>query len=296
MAKINPYEVANNFIIEKLEKGVCPWKRPWACVNGEFNTFYNFISKKPYRGINPFILSTAMYDYSTPYFLTYNQCKKLGGTLIKGSKGFPVLFFSWIKKKDENGKETKSTFPMLKYFNVFNVEQCEGLDLSKVQQVAEDEASEFNSISECEEIIENYENGPTITSGGNEAYYKNGIDTVNLPKKENFNNEESYYCTMFHELVHSTGNHKRLDREFGKSFGDVKYSKEELIAEMGSCFLSSVAGISEMVIDNQASYIANWLKALKNDPKLLVQASGMAQKAANHILGKTVEYTETKAK
>ena len=293
MAKVSAFDVITNFIVEQLEKGVIPWKRPWACKNGDFNTFYNFISKKPYRGINPFVLSTAMYDYSTPYFLTYNQCKKLGGQVIKGSKGFPVVYFNWINKKDNEGNETKQKFPMLKYFNVFNVEQCENLDLSKVQEVA-DEEIEFNSIEECENILENYENGPRITSGGNEAYYQNGSDTVNVPKKENFKSEEGYYSIMFHELVHSTGNHKRLDREFGKNFGDVKYSKEELVAEMGSCFLSSVSGISEMVIENQTSYIDNWLKALKNDSKLLVSASSQAQKAVNHILGKTVEYAEAK--
>ena len=293
-SKFNVYDVVNNFIIDKLENGVAPWLKPWECKNGDFNTFYNFISKKPYRGINPFILSTAMYDYSTPYFLTYNQCKKLGGTVKQGSKGFPVVYFNFINKKDSDGNETKDTFPMLKYFNVFNVEQCEDLDLSKIQSVADEEENEFDLIQECETIIENYDNAPRITSGGHEAYYQNGSDTVNLPTKENFKTEEGYYCTMFHELIHSTGSHKRLDREFGKSFGDNKYSKEELVAEMGSCFLSSVAGISEIVIDNQASYIANWLKALKNDNKLLVQASGLAQKAANHILGKTVEYAESK--
>jgi len=279
MSKINAFDVVNNYIIEKLESGVIPWKRPWACKNGDFNTFYNFISRKPYRGINPFVLSTAMYDYSTPYFLTYNQCKKLGGQVIKGSKGFPVVYFNWIIQKNENGEDTKQKFPMLKYFNVFNVEQCENLDLSKIQEVADEEEIELGNIEECELIIENYENGPRITSGGNEAYYQNGSDTVNLPRKENFKTEEGYYCTMFHELVHSTGNHKRLDRVFGKNFGDTKYSKEELVAEMGSCFLSSVAGITEMVIDNQASYINNWLKALNNDKKLLVSASGMATKS-----------------
>jgi len=147
----------------------------------------------------------------------------------------------------------------------------------------------FNPIQACENIVKNYIGKPTIGFGAR-ACYQTFRDNIIMPKPETFNNPEVYYSTLFHELAHSTGHEKRLNRfknnSSSLSFGSTTYAKEELIAEMTSSFLCNLAGINNQVIDNQASYIASWLKALKNDSKLVIVVTSKAQKAFDYIIGK----------
>jgi len=272
------YEIVTNKILESLENGEVPWHKPWK-VAYNVRMPHNLVSKKAYRGINVFLLAFAPYD--SPYWLTFNQCKKLGGTIKKGEKSRLVVFWKIYDKEvetDDGSTEMQKRY-ILRYYNVFNTEQCEDLDLSKVQN--DIDQIEFNPIEECEAIVENMPNRPVIKHEQQRAFYRRSEDFVNLPKKNSFDNEEEYYSTSFHELAHSTQHEDRLNRPKEE---DNAYSKEELVAEMASAMLCGVAGIENKIIDNSAAYIQNWSKKFKDNVKLVVEAAQKAQKAADYIL------------
>jgi len=282
------YEKVTNVIIKKLETGVIPWQKPW---NGKAFQPKNLISKRDYRGFNNFLLNCS--GFEQPGWISFKQCKKLGGLIKKGAGAMPVTFFELKNYADEDGKIQK--YPFIKYYNVFNLEQTEGLEHLLVDPYVKQ--IDFNPIPECEIIISNYKVCPEIVHKEQQAYYRPSEDVINIPKKDSFRTVEEYYATLFHEATHSTGHEKRLNRRNSKEariFGDSKYSKEELVAEMGATMLCSIAGIENKTIDNSAAYIKSWLSALKNDQKLLIQAGTRAQQACDHILNRTYgEYNDT---
>ena len=275
------YEMITDKIIEQLEKGTVPWRLPW---NGYIKGFpQNFTSKKEYRGINIFLLKLAM--RSTPYWVTFKQAADLKGRVKKGEKGFPVVFWKWLESTDKETGEKKQV-PLLRYYTVFNLDQCEGIELPEIDQP---ETREFSPIEKAEKIIADMPNRPIINHNEARAYYRPSADMVNMPKKELFLTDAEYYSTMFHELAHSTGHISRLNRESelkNHMFGSADYSKEELIAEMGAAFLCAESSIENETIENSAAYIAGWLRKFKDDKKILIQAAGKAQKAADYILNK----------
>ena len=281
MNKKDIYEIVTEQIIAQLEAGTVPWRKPWKAENG--GNPANFISRKPYRGINWFLLGFA--PYASPYWLTFKQATSLGGAVRKGEKGTPIVFWNWVDSKTEKRADgTPKKIPFLKYFTVFNVEQCEGLTLDAAPAQA---MPEFNPIEAAEKIVAEMPKAPRINHGGGRAFYRPSDDSVTMPARESFDAEGNYYSVLFHELTHATGHESRLNRsgitELA-AFGDACYAKEELVAEMGAAFLSAASGINN-TIETSAAYIAAWLKALKDDPKLVVQAAAQAQKAADFILG-----------
>jgi len=173
---------------------------------------------------------------------------------------------------------------MLRYYNVFNVSQCDGINVPDTETQP---TIDFNPIEEAEKIVANMTKVPRITHIEQQAYYNRSSDHVNMPQKETFKGEAEYYSTLFHELTHSTGHESRLGRFQNQvsKFGDSNYAKEELIAEMGASYLCAMAGIVDRTIDNSAAYIANWLTKLRNDKKLVVSAAGKAHAACDYILG-----------
>ena len=263
-------------IIELLnnEDALPPWKKGWSSLGDP----RNINSKTNYRGLNRWLLS--MTPYSDPRYITYEQAKKLGGNVKKGEKGWPVSF--WVFP-DEDAK-AKGKHPFCKGYTVFNVTQCEGLDIPDLIK----EEKPVDRIDRCENVLSNFENPPSIDNKGDRAYYSPSNDEVTIPEIKFFKSSEEYYATLFHELGHSTGHESRLNRkgivEFDK-FGSEQYSKEELVAEFTSAMLSSHCGI-DCLIENSASYIQGWLKALKNNPEILVEASRNAQKAFDYIIEK----------
>jgi antirestriction protein ArdC len=277
------YDMVNDMIIERLEKGIIPWRKPW--VAGA-DMPMNFISKKPYRGVNVFML--GIQGYTSPYWVTFKQAKSKGGQVKKGEKSTPIIFWKWMRFEDKETGEMKQV-PFLRFYRVFNTEQCDGLKVPTV-----DLPDNFSPIDEAQAIVDGMPNAPETTHKEAKAYYAPTEDRVNMPPTENFKNPESYYCTRFHEMAHATGHKSRLNRdEVTKRtvrFGDSDYSLEELVAEMTSAMLCQKAGIGSEVIDNQAAYIQGWLKKLKNDRKLLVKAGGRAQKAFDYILGDYKEF------
>lgn len=282
------YEIITDRIAKTLEAGTVPWHKPWK-VAGQPDC--NLVSGKPYRGINVWLTlaSTLEFSFTSPYWLTFKQCQGLGGRVKKGEKGTPIVFWNFkeIVEEAKDGNEAKvKKIPMARYYTVFNADQCEGLE--KHIPKPEWEGKPFNPIAEAEKIVAGYQGKPAITEGGARACYSPSRDTVTMPPRQAFDSPAEWYSTLFHELTHSTGHASRLAREGvveNHFFGDEAYSKEELIAEMGAAFLSGMAGIENATVNNSAAYIAHWLKALKNDPKLIIQAASAAQKAADLILG-----------
>lgn len=277
------YSIITDRIVEALENGVVPWQKPWSGGNGIAR---NLISKKAYQGVN--VIMTGLQAFDSEYWLTFNQCKKLGGNIIKGSKGTPVIFWKFLDKTNaDTGKADK--IPMLKYYTVFNATQTEGIEYPKPDR----DTKENNPLQSCEKIINEMPLGmPKVFHEQQRACYYPVQDRINMPKKETFKGSHEYYSVLFHELVHSTGHEKRLKREGITelvNFGSHTYSKEELVAEIGASFLNGEAGILNHVFENSTAYINSWLNKLRNDKKFIVTAAGQAQKAANYLLNITYE-------
>lgn len=281
------YDIITNQIIEMLEAGTVPWHKPWSAVGGPAN----LVSKKAYRGINVFMLEfTALKkDYSSNYWLSYKQAQKMKGQVRKGEKSTMVIFWRWLEREDkETGEITH--FPMLRYYRVFNAEQVdwpEGFEIPTPEL-----PDNYSPIEQADTIIANMPNAPSIEHNGSCASYNPRIDRVRLPPQASFDNTEAYYSTVYHELVHSTGHAKRLcrftlDELANATEGGEFHCNEELIAEMGAAMLCGITGIEMAIIDNSAAYIASWLRRLRNDKRLVVQAAGQAQKAADCIQGIT---------
>jgi len=276
------YEIITNKIIESLEKGVIPWHKPWIGAGIP----KNFVTKKPYRGINPFILS--LYDFSCEYWLTMKQINALSGRVRKGEKSALVVFWKWINIKEENssGETAIKEIPFLRYYHVFNIEQTEGIEWKKDLP----QPRQIDNLEHCEDIFANMSNKPKIEQNKAKACYLPPADCIYMPAKESFFSAEGYYATLYHELIHSTGHASRLNRPEivgSVSFGDEPYGKEELVAELGAAFLCGYAQIETAVIENSAAYIQSWLKVLKNDARLVIHAAAKAQRAADYILNRT---------
>jgi antirestriction protein ArdC len=283
------YQVITDRIVSMLESGQIPWERSWSTLGGAPRSF---VSKKAYRGINTWMLGCSHYD--SPFWLTFNQAKAKGGKVRKGEKGTPVVFWKRWKTKDKQSGEEK-IIPMLKMYYVFNANQVEGIEFP----TPEARNPEAQPLETCETIVNGFATRPTINKGFGRACYIPSADRVEMPHVVQFNSEEEYYSVLFHELIHSTGHKDRLNRfaqenNTNHSFGSTSYAKEELVAEMGAAFLCGHAGIMNRTVQNSAAYIQGWLKSLKNDKKLVVQAAGQAQKASDLILGVTWDSTGEK--
>jgi antirestriction protein ArdC len=269
------YEIITERIIEKLEQGTIPWRKPWA----EIGYPKNLISGKEYKSIN--VLLLVCQGYTSPYWLSMNQCLKLGGSKKAGEKPTIITFRKQITFSNNEGDEvTEKTIPFLRYYRMFNTEQCTGLKIPVIET-----NTDFKPIEQCELIIDNMPNKPDITHTENYAYYNPTLDYINIPKQEMFTHSEEYYSTLFHELGHSTMQHSRCNRTIAIKDKD-QYGKEELTAEITATFLCNRAGIEQKTLDNSASYIQGWLAKLKHDPKLVILAAAQAQKATDFILNK----------
>ncbi|QIL78406.1 ArdC family protein [Hymenobacter sp. HDW8] len=277
------YEVITNRIILALENGVTPWKVSWNTAHGAPR---NYKSKHVYQGINAFLL--GMQQYEQPYYLTFNQACELGGCVRKGEKGMPVVFYKTGKKEDAQGKEKKVA--ILQYSTVFNIAQIDGVEW----KLPELPSREHTPQEAAEQILASYTNGPRIVYAGSEPHYRTSTDTVTVPEASDFHTAEDFYLTLFHELAHSTGHSKRLNRATlteKAAFGSETYAKEELVAELAAAFLGNAAGLDlASTTAGSASYVASWLQALRNDKRLIISAASQGQKAANLIRGIVPSY------
>lgn len=286
--QLDVYEMVTNPIIELLETGTIPWQKPWT----EAGVPMNLISKRAYRGINLWLLLSLNYERNL--FLTWDQLKKIGGSVNKDQHGHIVVFWKNVKKQPEelDSEKKPKMIPMLRYYKVFNIEQCKDIPKDMIPELFKEET---DPIAECEGIINGMQNAPVIRHKEQKAFYHIAEDYINMPKKKSFKNSEAYYSTLFHELVHSTGSEKRLGRKTiteMNEFGSEAYSIEELIAELGAAYLSSLSGILNKEIQNTVAYIDGWLGKLRNDKRFIVQASGQAQRAVDCIMNVSVSKEE----
>lgn len=279
---INVYELVTNRIIEQLENNIIPWEKSWS---GTIDGAFNRVSKKPYSILNQMLLK-----YNGEY-ATFKQWQELGGHIRKAEKSEIIVFWKMypIKEKQDDGTEIIKTIPLLKYINVFHISQVDGVEPLK-QKVTHD----IEPIEKAEKILNDYWNRENITIEhvkGDKAFYSPMFDKIQLPLFEQFKQSEEYYSTAFHESVHSTMKTSRCNRQEDRkgkvvSFGSEEYSKEELVAEVGSAQLMNIVGIeTTKSFRNSTAYIQSWLKVLRNDNKFIVSASSKAEKAVNYILG-----------
>lgn len=272
-------------IVEALEAGVAPWAKPWKGDAG-FSTGFswpkNAASGRSYNGVNVILLGMA--GYADPRWLTFKQAKEMGGSVKKGEKGTQIAFWNFVEKEQKDGKIKK--IPFLRTFTVFNVEQCEGLDEAKLKAEAPKEKSEAeNPGTVADEIAERV--GATVRRMGERAGYSPSRDMIVMPACEAFESETAYAATLLHELVHWTGHESRLNRSFGKRFGDAAYAAEELVAELGAAFLAASLGLEGKL--QHAEYLGHWVEMLKGDKTAIFTAAKEAQKAMEHLLGATEE-------
>lgn len=279
--KFSIYQEVTNRIIEQLKQGEIPWNKPWTGIS---SGAYNRVSKKPYSLLNQMLLKHE------GEYASYKQWANLGGQVRKGEKSEIVVFWKivQIEEEDSKGEMKKKSIPILKYYRVFHVSQVDG-----VEPLDNHVAVEHEPIEVAEKVKRGYmdREGLDIRNVlSNQAFYSPMGDYINMPLMEQFMDVNEYYSTLFHECVHSSGHKDRLNR-FGSdtklaAFGSPDYSKEELVAELGSSFIMSHCGIeTENTFRNSAAYIQGWLAALSNDSRLIVSAASRAEKAAKYILG-----------
>lgn len=278
---IKVLQILTDRVVTMLKDGKVPWRKTWKNTSTPHS-----IEGYPYRGINFFLLS--MLGHEVPVYLTLPQISKRGGKLKAGEEKnhSPVFFWTMLDKtQDKQGNPVTDgrKIPFTKYTRVWNISQVEGIELPKRFRQT---AAKLPPNDAAQAIVDGYKDGPTVTHGGDRACYSPVLDKIMMPPREAFIGTNEYYCAFFHEMTHSTGHLKRLNRREvmdGNAFGSHAYSAEELVAEMGAAMLCAHAGIDN-TLENSAAYIADWLEALKNDPKMLMFAAGKAQKAFAHIV------------
>lgn len=307
------YKALAQQVIDGLENNEVPWRKTWNSKGT--GKLYNIMSGWKYSGFNKFNLGFAMAinGYTSNGFITFKAASELGANVKKGSRGIKVVFWKeespedfadrWIKW-DKEGREGSEPYPYSDpfYSTVFNLDAIEfdperPLPAAVLRNMAKntptsEEVESFNAIESAEEIVSHYlAQNPALkfsNKGGDRACYSPSSDAVMMPAPEDFESPDNYYQVTFHELGHSTGHKSRTgrlseDRSELAPFGSADYSKEELVAELTSLFVSSEARI-ELTIENSTAYIKNWLTVLKNDPSMVINAAGKAQKAADYIL------------
>ena len=280
------FDQITNQIIDLMEAGVVPWRETWKLKGCYPPT--NYVSKKPYQGLNVFLIHLELLrrkvQYSSKYFLTKKQAEDLkGGKVKKGEEGFALMLVKPYKRAPEESADPVESV-LIRQFVVFNIEQCEG-----IQDRDPIPTQDFNPIMAAEQIVAAMPQPPLMLHGNYSPCYSPSTDTVTLPRPELFKSPADYYDTAFHDLIHSTGHKSRLGRPSIMKvthFGDDDYSREELVAEIGAAFLCAMTGIERTTIKNNAAYIQNWLGKLRNDGTIVIHAASQAQKGVDYISGK----------
>lgn len=297
--RIDIYQQVTDRIVDGLKEKGLAWFKPWA-TNGTAMLPINNATGRRYNGVNILFLSWACEQkgYEHNEWLTYKQADAKGGQVRKGEKGTPVIFWN-ISLRGEDGKfykKVQDVPPGMAFdkifspraFNVFNIGQCDGLE---PQRKPVEPVGEFTPIKRAEGVYEGYpaKVRPTLGIGGQSAFYSPKRHHVQMPKPETFVSADDYYKTLFHELVHSTGHESCLKRKevvHLQPFGTQDYSKEELVAEIGSNFLVGITGIEPKDNEqNSQAYINGWIVKLQEQPKMALSAATRAMKAVDFILG-----------
>lgn len=285
MAQFNIYEEITNRILAEIDNGIIPWHKPWTCSAGAVS----HTNGRPYSLLNQILLGVDVMGEVPEYreYLTLKQVNAEGGKVKKGEKSKWVVFWKMYQKEriKDDGEKVIDTIPLLKYYHVFEVGQCEGIT-RKWEPL---ERKSLVPVEEAENIISAYFNRETCKlriCESDKACYSPLFDTVTAPQMTQFGVVGEYYSTLFHEMVHSTGHKSRLNRfEDCSYFGSEAYSKEELVAEMGAAFLIGKVGIdTQSVFRNSVAYLQGWSRKLREDKYLFVSAAGKAEAAVKYII------------
>jgi antirestriction protein ArdC len=288
-ARQDVYSRITGHIVAALEKGVRPWLAPWNAghIAGRINRPLR-ANGIPYQGINVIMLWSEAVEkgYSAPIWMTFKQALDLDAHVRKGERGSLVVYASSVTRTEtdeDTGEESERDIRFMKGYSVFNVEQVEGLPEHYYGKPAP-RLEVMPRIERAEAFFTAV--GADVRHGGGRAYYSISTDHVQMPPFEVFRDAESYYAVLAHELTHWTRHPSRLDRDFGrKRFGDEGYAMEELVAELGSAFVAADLDLTPEVRDDHASYVASWLKVLKNDKRAIFTAASHAQRAADFLGG-----------
>lgn len=276
MNRADVYARVTQGILERLAAGVAPWHKPWAVASGRPR---NFASGRAYNGVNALALGLMG---RSPYWLTFQQVKRLGLWLRKGSKGVPILFVKTDTKTERglDGQDVVREVAVVRCYHVFNAEDVEGLKLPDVGL-----RNDGVGVAKAEALLGGVRPAPRIVEG-TAAAYASDVDVITLPPRASFDSMADYYSTAFHELTHWTGHSSRLNRATlvqAVPFGSPVYSQEELVAEMGAGFLCALAGIENRTIKQNAAYLGHWLNVLKGEPGMIIRAAAQAQRAADYL-------------
>ncbi len=291
MSQSNIYQMITDRIIAQMQQGVIPWRKPWHSINNDNpeQVAVSHETGRPYSLLNQFLVG------GPGEYISFSQIQKQGGRIRRGEKSRMVVFWTQLVKEDSDdldtdGKPKRKVIPYLKYYNVWNIGQCEGISARWTKAA---DASAEPKVKPAEAIVDGYlaqPSHPKLTlMAGDRAFYRPSADEVVVPLLSQYDSADEYYSTLFHELGHSTGHKDRLNRKGIADitfFGDHEYSKEELVAEITAAMLVAQAGLSaERAFKNSIAYLQSWLRALKDDPKMIVWAAGKAEAAARYILG-----------
>lgn len=266
------YQDVTNKIVNEIESGALPWVKEWSNFSGLPE---NAITGRKYNGINTLILwlMGGELGFSSHRWCTYKQAHEANGFVRKGEKSIPVVFYKPLTKDIENtsGELEEKTIPMLRIFNVFNLDQIEGF----ADKPAVDTMKKLPGIDDFINMT-----GVKLVPGS--PAFVPSMNWVHMPPIDKFETNTSYYATLFHELIHWSGHKTRLDRNMSNRFGDAGYAIEELVAELGAAFLCAKFGVTGEV--RHAGYIEHWLKVLKDDNKAIFKAAAEASKAVEYLM------------
>ena len=294
------YQMVTDSVIAKLETGTVPWVHYLKSGGTKgYQLPKNFVSGKSYRGINIFLL--GMSEFTSPYWVTFKQCSDLNGRIRKGEHGSIICFWKQIDRPESDepeDKHNKAHF-VLRYYRVWNTQQCEGLNVPEPEAQAEESTDDITPIERAEEIARSYFGQPNAPKFSQVDYsktasYSPAFDVITMAAPKFFISAEEYAAAKFHEMAHSVASEKRLNIKLDKSeSARSNYSRGELFAEMSASMLCGTVGILDRTIDNSASYISGWLSILKADKRAVVVAAGAASKACDYILdGQAVQQPE----
>jgi len=284
---VDLYAEVTQQIITALEAGTPPWVCPWNRGHGSLLPA-NLTSRRHYRGVNVLLLNLRQMacGYPTNRWLTFQQAHAVGAHVRRGESGTRIVFFKLLERdeseharfKAANDEPARRVIPLLRSFTVFNAAQVEGLPASLTWPDAPEPT--WNPCEAAEALLKR--SGANIRHGGERAFYSPAQDLIQLPPQQAFTDAPGYYGTALHELTHWSGHPSRCDRALTGRQHIEAYAFEELVAEMGSAFLSSHCGLPGQL--HHASYIQSWLQALRNDKRLVFSAASLAQKAVDFLL------------
>ena len=297
--RVDLYSRITDRIVADLEQGVRPWIKPWSVANttGRVSRPLRH-NGEPYSGLNVLLLwseGTAR-GYASPMWMTFKQALEVGAAVRKGETGTTVIYASRFTKTEANGNggEVERDIPFLKAYTVFNVEQIDGLP-DRYQGIGEPISQPFERMAQADRFFHN--TGAIIRHGGNQAFYSPGSDVIQMPPFESFRDAEAYVETLSHESIHWTAHPDRVGRDLSRYSRDKsERAREELIAELGSCFLCADLGVVPELEPrpDHASYLQSWLSVLAKDKRAIFQAAAHAQRAAAYLHGLQPQLSEEK--